>query len=130
MESSSSPHLSWVKVVRRIARILSLLLVLLTLFFAIAEAVSEGSHPYGQPAPIVNILVGVLMLAGMILAWRWEFAGGLLSLIGFIGVGIVNPDALTKPMMYIFAVPSVLFLVCWGVSRSHRLQADDVSRND
>ena len=102
-----------------IARILGLLLILLTLFFAIGEGVTEH-HPNAVPTPIINYIVGALMLGGLGLAWKWEFIGALISLIGFVGVIIVNPHSLTHPMMFLFAVPSILFLIHWRVSKSQR----------
>jgi hypothetical protein len=101
------------------ARILGLLLILLTLFFAIGEGVSEH-RPNAVPTPIINYLVGALMLGGLGLAWKWEFTGALISLIGFAGVIIVNPYSLTHPMMFLFAVPSILFLMHWWMSKSER----------
>lgn len=100
------------KILRWTARILSLLMILLTLIFAIGEALTEP-HPNAEPTPVFNYLWGFLMLGGLALAWKWELTGALISLIGFIGVGIVNPGALMKPGMYFFAIPAILFLYCW-----------------
>jgi hypothetical protein len=47
-----------------IARILGLLLILLTLFFAIAEGVTEHC-PNAAPTPIINYIVGALMIGGL-----------------------------------------------------------------
>jgi hypothetical protein len=102
-----------------IARILGLLLILLTLFFAIGEGITEH-HPNAAHTPIINYIVGALMLGGLGLAWKWEFIGALISLVGFVGVIIVNPNSLTIPMMFLFAVPPILFLLHWWMSKSQR----------
>ena len=119
MENTASLDSRPVKVMRWIARIIGLLLILLTLYFMIGEGLTEH-RPNAQPTPIINILVGVLMLGGLGLAWKWELIGALTSLVGFIGVAIVNPDALTRPGMFLFAIPSILFLLCWLLRKSHQ----------
>ena len=47
-----------------IARILGLPLILVTLFFAIAEGVTEHC-PNAAPTPIINYIVGALMIGGL-----------------------------------------------------------------
>ena len=117
MKNQSSLESKTTKVIRWIARILGLLLILLTLFFAIAESITEY-NPTAEPTPIVMILAGVFMLGGLGLSWKWELIGVLISLVGFIGVGILNPDALMMPMMYLFPLTAILFLICWWLSKS------------
>ena len=111
MENTSSTDPPMIIVIRWIARIISLLAILLVLFFVIAEAMTEDQGQ-GISTPVINILMGVLMLGGFGLAWKWEISGALMSIIGFIGVIIVNPDAGTKPGMFLFAIPAILFLFC------------------
>ena len=107
------------RVTRRIARILGLLLILLTLFFAIAELMTSP-NPKAEQTPIATIIAGTLMLGGLGLAWKWELIGALISLMGFIGVGILNPNVITKPMMYLFPLTAILFLICWRLSKPYR----------
>jgi hypothetical protein len=113
------------RVLRRIARYLGLFLILLTLVFAIPELIAEN-NPNAEPTRFDIILAGVLMLVGLALAWKWELIGGLISLIGFIGVGILNPDAMTKPMMYLFPITAILFLISWRSSKLHRTEEENV----
>jgi len=121
MENKKSTKNKTTKIIRWIARILGLLMILLTLIFAIGEALTEP-QPNSEQTPVLNYLWGFLMLGGLALAWKWELMGALISLIGFIGIGIVNPDALLKPGMYFFAIPAILFLYCW------RKKEPDISR--
>ena len=116
MKNKRSLDSKTTKVIRWIARILGLLLILLTLFFAIAQSITEH-NPTSEPTPIVMILVGVLMLGGLGLAWKWELIGALISLVGFFGVGILNPNGLLMPMMYLFPLTAILFLICWWLSK-------------
>ncbi len=100
-----------VKAMRWTARIIALLMVLITLLFMVGEAMS-GNHTQGNQTAPMMIVMGAMMLGGLVIAWKWELWGSLISLIGFVGVGVLNPNAFTKPGMYIFAIPSILFLVC------------------
>jgi hypothetical protein len=111
--SSSNRSIMWT------ARIISLIMIALTLFFAIAEGITE-QKPYAAPTPVINIVAGVLMLGGLALAWKWELYGSLISLVGFVGVLIVNPSVITAPAMYLFAVPAILFLGYWWLNRTKR----------
>ncbi len=116
MKNKKSSESKTIIVIRRIARILSLFLILLTLVFVVAELFGEHNQN-AEPTRIVMILVGVSILAGLGLAWKWELPGALISLAGFIGVCILNPDAMTMPMMYLFPLVAILFLICWGLSK-------------
>ena len=129
MKNKKSLENKKIRVIRRIARISGLILILLTLSFAIvyiffSEEYNPNSEP--EPTPIAMILAGVFILGGLGLAWKWELIGALISLLGFIGVGILNPDALTKPMMYLFPLTAILFLICWSLSKSHRTKDENI----
>jgi len=116
MKSFSSANPAWIKVMRWTARIISLLFVLLTLFFFIAEGI-YSDHSKTASTPIVSLVLGALLIIGLCLAWKWEFLGALISLVGFIGISIVNPNALMKPLWYVFLLTAILFLRCWWLSR-------------
>jgi len=117
------------RVLRRIARISSLILTLLILVFIIISE-TYGDSPSEEPTPIATIIAGVLIFGGFGLAWKWELIGALISLVGFIGVGILNPDVMTKPMMYIFPLIAILFLICWRSSKLHRTKEENVGKSD
>ncbi len=123
MKNKISLESKTTRVLRRIARISSLILILLTLSFAIAYIFSpEQNNSNAEPEPnqIALIVLGGLIVVGLGLAWKWELIGALISLVGFIGVGILNPDAMTKPMFYLFPLTAILFLICWRLSKLHR----------
>ena len=100
-----------IRIVRWTARTISLLAIFIVLFFAIAEAMTDDQGT-GESTPFLNILMGVLMLGGLGIAWRWELTGAMISIVGFIGVIILNPDAGLKPGMILFAFPAILYLIC------------------
>jgi hypothetical protein len=129
MKNKGSSDTQSIRIIRWTARIISILIISLFLLFFIGESVTEH-HPNAEPIAIINIVVGVLMIGGLVVAWKWEFLGGLISVIGFIGVGIVNPRSFTLPMMYLFLLPAILFLICAWKSRSLRSADNETSRND
>lgn len=129
MQSSSSAHPARIKVMRWTARTVSLLFILLTLFFFAAEEIFRD-HPRTEPLPIVSLVLGALLLIGLGLAWKWEFPGALMSLVAFIGISIVNPGELTNALWYIFPLTAILFLLCWWSSRSPRPAEGNVSATD
>jgi hypothetical protein len=122
--------------IRWTARFVGTLLVLFTLFIVIGEMV-DGYHKNGKTdLETFNILLIITFifwffgLAGMILAWWKEGAGGILSfictVIFLILVKInanVNPEARFTVILFIFLIPSVLFIIYWWLTKK-------VARND
>jgi len=129
MQGSSSAHSAWIKVMRWIARIISVLFILTTMFFFIAEEVFRDD-PRTVPLPIGPLVMGALLFVGLGLAWKWELVGALIALVGFIGVSIVNPGALTKPLWFIIPLTAILFLLCWWWTKSPRPGEKNVSQTD
>jgi len=129
MKNKTTLERKTTKAIRWIARIMGLLLILLTLAFAIPELITEH-NPNAEPTRIDIILAGVIMLGGLGLAWKWELIGSLISLLGFIGVGIINPDALAKPMMYLFPLTAILFLICWRLSKIRHRKEENIEQGE
>lgn len=133
MKNKTSLESKTTRVLRRTARISGLILILLTLSFAIMYIFFPEQHnPNAEPEPnqIALILLGVLIIVGLGLAWKWELIGAMISLVGFIGVGILNPDAMTKPMMYLFPITAILFLICWRLSKLHRTKEENIDQGE
>ena len=129
MKNKTSLESKKIKVIRRIARISGLLLILLTLIFIIGYLMEERKS-IAEPTQITMILAGVMILGGLGLAWKWELIGALISLVGFIGVCILNPDVMTKPMIYLFPLTAILFLICWRLSKLHRTKEENVDHGE
>jgi len=108
------------KIVRRSARILSSLIILLMVSFVIVyiffpeQSYSATNLEQDQMA---TVLVGALIFIGLALAWKWELIGAIISLIGFIGLGILYPYMLTMPIVYFFPLAAILFIISWWLSR-------------
>ncbi len=123
MKNSSSGSRSAVKVVRWVARVLGALLVLLFLFFFMAEEVfSPRSEPFSTLINVQLVLV-VIQIIGLVVAWKWELAGGLMTLAAAVPLGIINLRTLTT-LWGLVPFVAILFLLCWWFSRAPGQRAD------
>jgi hypothetical protein len=94
----------------------ALSLLLVTLFVALV--IGEGPPPL-WPLSVHTLLFCLLILcfAGLLIAWRWELVGGLISLAGIAGFYLVHfinsgfeafPGGWVFPSMWI---PALLFVI-------------------
>jgi hypothetical protein len=116
--------------IRWTARVFGTLLVLFTLFMFIGEMI-DGYQRKGKIdfetfdfLQIMTFIFWFLGLAGMILAWWKEGTGGILSFISIVIFLIlvkisanVNPDARFASILFIFLIPSVLFIIYWWLTK-------------
>jgi len=95
---------------RWIARVAGALLVMLVVVIAIGEGMP---NPFTQPPAVpIGFLALAMILIGILAGWRWELAGGVLSLAGwclFIGsvVGLKHLNG----FVLLLALPGILHLV-------------------
>ena len=120
MEGSSTSANRAVRWIRWTVRILSLLFVAFYLYIFIGEALEGRSRPQNPPmatrAVVELTIIGVSLL-GLLLAWRWELAGGIVALAAFVLACLINHKLL---VFYPVAIAAILFLTCWWFSRPHR----------
>ena len=114
--------------IRWIARVVGTLIVLFTLFMVIGEMI-EGYQKNGKLETfnilqIITFIFWFLGLTGLILAWWKEGAGGIFSffctVIFLILVKVnanVNPEARFTSVLFIFLIPSVLFIIYWWLTK-------------
>jgi len=114
--------------IRLTARVIGTLLVLFTLIMFIGEMI-EGYHRNGKFETfnflqIITFIFWFLGLAGLILAWWKEGAGGIFSFICTVIFLIlvkvnanVNPEARFTVILFIFLIPSVLFIIYWWFTK-------------
>ena len=68
-------------VCRWMARILGSLVVVFVVIIAIGEGMP---NPFAQPAMVqVGFLALTMIMMGILAGWRWELAGGVISLAGW-----------------------------------------------
>ena len=87
---------------------------LLFLFF-LAFFFGEGPPNLLRTSAHENLLFLAMaaLFAGLALAWKWEGLGGLLSVAGFILMGILERNPLETPFLRLPAVIGVVHVVCW-----------------
>lgn len=110
------------------ARVFGTFLVLVTLFIVIGEMI-DGYHRNGKLETFTILQISTFIfwflgLAGLILAWWKEGAGGILSficmvifLILVIISAIVNPEARFTVILFIFLIPSFLYIIYWWLTK-------------
>ncbi len=115
--------------IRWTARIIGTLMVVFTLFIGIAENLhglnrvdASASDTFGTLMIITIIFWGV-GLAGLLLALWKEGFGGIVSLLSFIIFMILlginpNPDVRFMGVLFIFLIPSLLYLIYWWLKRN------------
>lgn len=108
------------KAPRIVARIMSALFVGFALIMFIGESMESAKRGNPEPMTFYTIIQFALFgigLLGLALAWKWEMAGGVISLLAFITIFIVNPAALLWPM-FIFPGNAILFIYVAYQSKS------------
>jgi len=99
------------KIPRIIARVLSAIFVGFALVMFIGETMQSAKRASSAPMTsdtIIQLTLFGIGLLGLVLAWKWELIGGILSLLAFIALFIVNPSALV--MIFIFPANAILFI--------------------
>jgi hypothetical protein len=95
---------------RWLARIVGTLFVLVVLSIALGQGVP---NPVTQPAGVqLGLLALALILTGIVAGWKWEFAGGIISLFGwflFATPLISSPRGLTLFVAGL-ALPGALYV--------------------
>jgi hypothetical protein len=116
-----------IKILRRIARVWSIVVIAFTLVIAIGEIAfphTEADVPFLEFLMPVSMFISVL---GLLIAWRWEALGGGIN-IGFFLANlllyyIVNDRFFPIQFLSILSlaiVPGILFLICWFADRDTR----------
>lgn len=107
------------KVIWWSARILSLLVIGFSLFMFVGY---RFFHDSGEPNPLSTqaivefVFVGIGFI-GLLLAWKWEILGAVISLLGFALLCMIFPVVLILPLMYVWPINAVLFLLLVEMKR-------------
>jgi len=100
-------------VFRWIARSTAILVAGAYLFMVAGEFLYPHSGPPSQVREWLGIALLALSVAGMLLAWKWELPGAVLSLVALaIFVPVVHFHG--SGIIGIVALPGILFLLSWA----------------
>ena len=111
--------MSSVSLVRWTARIVSSLIVLFYGVFLVAHLIGDEGGP-SRPLvwnDYVILATLVVSLGGLVLAWKWEFAGAAITLIAIVICALVNWRVLVFPGALI-PFSAVLYLLSWWLCRA------------
>lgn len=103
------------------ARILGSLLAALVLVIVVCHAFSEEGlpDPFSQPPGVTLEFLGLFAVwAGVVLAWKWEGVGGLLTIGGVIIFHIVEGRLWLNWVFGLFGLVGIMFLLCWRLNRT------------
>ena len=109
-------------VIRWGARGAGLLVIGLFLYLLAGELLNPHSGPPSTFREWAGIALFACSMAGMLLAWKWELTGAVLSLIT-LAVFTVVVRMTRYDIVAIAAVPGILFVGDWVVRRFERPEA-------
>jgi hypothetical protein len=111
MNSSQLSEKRLISLLRWLTRIMTVILLLVVLLFVISEG-----FPFTQALTLAEKLgfaALAIILAGFVFGWKYEAAGGLLVIAGYIFFCIINRRILGLGVFSIFPVVGLSFLFCW-----------------
>ena len=116
IETVKSDH-PFVIISRWAARTVSILLLVLVMAFVVCDGV-----PHPLTASLRENLLGItalVLLFGVVFAWKWEGGGCLLILSDLALFATVQEELITKIVLIPWLVTGLLYAVCWwGSSRA------------
>lgn len=123
MSETVSESTGSVTTIRWVARILGALFIAVFLILVVGDFIEKGTMPV-QSDRMPSMAFLLLAFIGLIIAWKWEGAGGSLALGSMIVYTILGLKTEVKPaaillLTGIFSLPALLFLFCWWKTRKH-----------
>ena len=116
------------KTLRWIARIWGSAVATFVLFFLLMDVLSGGTADGLSANEVFTFICFPLSpVIGFILAWKWEFWGGMIALLGMIVLPILRPDLIANYVLIgVVVIPAVIFI--WlGWTRDPSEGEEDVS---
>ncbi len=106
-----------IKFFRWLLRVLSGVIILFSLIWFIGSLGDYSDDPMSTNA-ILQLSITGIGLIGLGLAWKWELTGGIISLVAYIVLAIINPRVLDFSLVFIWPAIAILFIVLWAISRN------------
>ncbi|MCX6231295.1 MAG: hypothetical protein NTZ33_07105 [Bacteroidetes bacterium] len=107
------------KFLRWAARIISLPLI----YFIGIQLLFPENRSHALP-PIEQIMIWFFPIGyfvGLIISWRWDLIGGLLSILGLIVTVIFRPDLFFLAL--VLSIPADLFILYWFLAKKQLKKA-------
>jgi hypothetical protein len=112
----------WVKVLRWVARIWSLIVAIVIIMIAVTP--DPNSTGQVSSSEIFYLSLYAVSAFGLLLAWKWELLGSIISLLAVITQAIsviigkgFNFYLKIAIIQLVFIIPAIVFIVCWQFSR-------------
>lgn len=102
------------------ARITGSLLLAFVLFFLLAHIFGDKEAPLKEMSVddmMAFALFPLGFVVGLILAYKWEGLGGLISIGSMAVLFFVRSDLASQPVMLSLTLPGLLYLSYWYLSR-------------
>ncbi len=103
-----------------LTRVLTILIIVFSIFMFMGYRVFPEA---GEINPLSTkeirgfCIVGIGFI-GLLLAWKWELTGAIISLIAFAGLAVIFPKVLLPSPMYVWPGTAVLFILLWKRRRN------------
>jgi hypothetical protein len=109
---------------RWLARILTVLIILIWGFFVVAHLVGDEGRASRPLNTNDYILLGSMLvsLVGLAIAWKWELVGAVVTLAAFLVGAVVNWN-LFASLFLLIPITAVLYLACWWLEPRQRSTA-------
>ena len=98
-----------------LTRVLSTIIIVGSLLFYLAYTLFPESGE-GNPITmkeIIGFCIVVIGFIGLLVAWKWEIPGAVISLIAYAVLAVMNPMILVPSPMYLWPATAVLFILLW-----------------
>ena len=103
-----------------LTRVLSTIIIVGSLLFYLAYTLFPESGE-GNPITtkeIIGFCIVVIGFRGLLVAWKWEIPGAIISLIAYAALAVIYPMILVPSPMYLWPGTAVLFIVLWKRRRN------------
>jgi hypothetical protein len=90
--------------------------------------IGEFTHPHSNAPSTIIEWTGIVLLittcVGMLIGWRWELPGAILSLAALVAFTLTIQMG-HHTILFVFATPGILFLADWLVRQHNIMRASD-----
>ena len=109
-----------INTLRWIARVTGGILLLLIFAFMIGEGFPNLTNLTVDEQKVMAALFS--MEVGIIVAFRWELTGSILTIAGYLFFAYVEKNIIIGPVFPLFFFVGVLFLFCWWIDKKRAIK--------